>query len=147
MGTFGVQRSRTCSPGHHAALIKSQRGQPEWELRNHIQYTLGWNGFQLAIDSLFFDQVAFLISRKGRAEERTKAGLGENADMWENLLATLIAAAITGPLGFFLKARLTRDKYLADTPMPSGPRGYDFVRGDWYLYHFTGTRKSPRTQS
>ncbi|OCQ89406.1 hypothetical protein BCD64_27005 [Nostoc sp. MBR 210] len=57
--------------------------------------------------------------------------------MWENVIATLIAAAITGPIGYFVKSKLTKEKYLPDAPALDSKQMYRFVSGNWYLYHFT----------
>lgn len=61
--------------------------------------------------------------------------------IWENIVVTLIAGAITGPIGYFMKARLTKEKYLPGDPSQDSKQAYQFVSGTWYLYHFTQDSK------
>lgn len=66
--------------------------------------------------------------------------------MLEIVIGTIIASAITGVVGFFLKSIITKEKYLPDAPLPDKNKTYEFVNGLWFLYHFTydsKVQKSP----
>jgi hypothetical protein len=51
------------------------------------------------------------------------------------ILEIVIAAAITGPAGYLIKKRMTRNRYLP--LLRTDPEAYSFINGEWFFYHFT----------
>ena len=55
--------------------------------------------------------------------------------LWIGVVTAVIAAAITGPAGYVIKALLTRNRYLPSSR--EDPKAYSFINDEWFFYHFT----------
>lgn len=60
--------------------------------------------------------------------------------MVESILTIIIASAIVGPAGYFLRTYL-QDRWLPGKSQTSERSAYSFINRDWFVYHFTSDQK------